>query len=87
MLPTPGAQCLGEIAARLSLAPADDEGAAEDAELGLAAVIAGDAPLLAQARRRRRRRDPPPSEPDRSRIVRRRPPGVPDGIRIARPPR
>lgn len=47
MLPTPGAQCLGEIAARLSLGAAEDGGAPWDAELGLRAVIGGDAPILA----------------------------------------
>jgi hypothetical protein len=46
MVPTPGAQCLGDIAAHLSLAAAGDEDATWDAELGLRAVIAGDAPVL-----------------------------------------
>jgi alpha-mannosidase/mannosylglycerate hydrolase len=46
MLPTPGAQCLGEVAARISLA-LEEDGAAWDAELGLRAVIAGPEPLLA----------------------------------------
>src|SRR4029453_11831173 len=51
MLRTPGAQCLGEVAARISLALEEDgaaeDGAAWDAELGLRAVIAGPEPLLA----------------------------------------
>ncbi|MEW6267957.1 MAG: glycosyl hydrolase-related protein, partial [Thermodesulfobacteriota bacterium] len=44
-LPTPGAQCLGEIDARLHLFAGCDPAAAHDAEIGLRAVAAGDAPL------------------------------------------
>lgn len=45
-LPVPGAQCLGEIAARLALFGALDPRAVRDAELGLFAVAAGEEPLL-----------------------------------------
>jgi len=44
---TPGAQCPGRLAARLSLCAGLDPAAARDAELSLRAVPAGDAPLLA----------------------------------------
>src|SRR5690606_7620255 len=53
MVPTPGAQCLGEIAARLSLAPAatvSEAASLRDAELGFCAVFAGPDPLLAPGR-------------------------------------
>lgn len=47
-LPTPDAQCVGPLSARLSvLAGAPDPAAARAAELGLRAVVAGPAPLLA----------------------------------------
>lgn len=53
MLPTPGAQCLGPVAARLSLseASAADVGAEPwEAELGLRAVLAGPAPVVEAGR-------------------------------------
>jgi mannosylglycerate hydrolase len=53
MLPTPGAQCLGPIAARLSLSESGEHGvgaAAWDAELGLRAVLAGPSPVVAAGR-------------------------------------
>jgi mannosylglycerate hydrolase len=43
-VPTPGAQCPGRLEARLALCPGLDPSAARDAELGLACVLAGDAP-------------------------------------------
>ena len=46
LMPAPGAQCLGTIEAVLSLYAGPDARAARDAELGLRAVAAGDAPLL-----------------------------------------
>jgi 2-O-(6-phospho-alpha-D-mannosyl)-D-glycerate hydrolase len=46
-MPTPGAQCLETIEADLSLHPELDVRAASDAETGLVAVTAGDAPLFA----------------------------------------
>jgi len=49
-IPTPGAQCLGAVAARLALFPGLDPRRARDAELGLRAVAAGDDPLLAPGR-------------------------------------
>jgi alpha-mannosidase/mannosylglycerate hydrolase len=52
-LPTPGAQCPGLLTMRLALAVAAPElvpGLAHDFELGLQAVAAGDAPLLAEGR-------------------------------------
>jgi alpha-mannosidase len=49
-VPTPGAQCLQTVDARLALLPGLDTRAARDAELGLWAVIAGDAPLLPPGR-------------------------------------
>ncbi len=45
-LPTPGAQCLQTIEAHLALFAGCDPRTARDAEVGLCAVIAGDAPLL-----------------------------------------
>jgi len=50
LVPTPGAQCLGRIEARLSLVPDGDARAARDAEIGLRAVAAGDAPLAPAGR-------------------------------------
>jgi mannosylglycerate hydrolase len=50
VVPTPGAQCLGPVRARLALLPAADLRAARDAELGLRAVAAGPAPLLEPGR-------------------------------------
>ncbi|HEY8514039.1 MAG TPA: glycosyl hydrolase-related protein [Candidatus Binatia bacterium] len=44
-VPTPGAQCLGAIEARLHLVAGLDPAAAHDAEVGLRAVGAGSAPL------------------------------------------
>jgi alpha-mannosidase len=44
-LPTPGAQCLGAIRASLHLLAGLDPAAARDAEAGLRAVAAGEAPL------------------------------------------
>jgi hypothetical protein len=46
-LPTPGAQCPGAIEARLSLHAGVDVRSLDDAEAGLLAVTAGDAPPLA----------------------------------------
>src|SRR5581483_1933536 len=45
-LPVPGAQCPGTIEARLALFAGLDPRTARDAELGLRAVVAGDAPLV-----------------------------------------
>jgi alpha-mannosidase len=45
-VPTPGAQCLETIEARLALLPGVDVRAARDAELGLRACAAGPAPLV-----------------------------------------
>ena len=45
-MPAPGAQCHGPLVARLILATDADPSIAHDAELGLRAVPAGDAPLL-----------------------------------------
>ncbi|MEX0875075.1 MAG: glycosyl hydrolase-related protein [Actinomycetota bacterium] len=45
-LPTPAAQCLRTFEACVSLLPGVDPSAARDAELGLLATAAGDAPLL-----------------------------------------
>ena len=45
-MPAPGAQCHGRLVARLVVAPDTDSAVARDAELGLRAVAAGDAPLL-----------------------------------------
>ena len=45
-MPAPGAQCHGPLAARLVLGRDDDPSIAQDAELGLRAVPAGDTPLL-----------------------------------------
>jgi len=45
-LPTPSAQCLGPIEARLSMIPGGHARAAADAELGLDAVVAGPQPLI-----------------------------------------
>ncbi|MCU1460276.1 MAG: glycoside hydrolase, family 38 [Acidimicrobiales bacterium] len=45
-MPAPGAQCHGRLVARLVLATDADPSIAHDAELGLRAVPAGDAPLL-----------------------------------------
>ena len=45
-VPTPGAQCLEAIEARLALLPGVDARAVRDAELGLRAVAAGPAPLV-----------------------------------------
>jgi hypothetical protein len=45
---TPGAQCLGPLSLRFWLFAGLDAAAARDAELGLRAVPAGDAPLLAE---------------------------------------
>ena len=50
VMPTPGAQCLGTIAARLALLPRLDPRAARDAELGLWAVAAGRDPLAPEGR-------------------------------------
>ena len=49
-VPTPGAQCLTEVVAQLALLAGLDPCAARDAELGLRAVAAGDAPLLEAGR-------------------------------------
>jgi len=49
-MPAPGAQCLETIEAALSLFSGLDPRAARDAELGLRAVPAGDAPLVAPDR-------------------------------------
>ncbi|MFQ5665410.1 MAG: hypothetical protein ACE5I7_03175 [Candidatus Binatia bacterium] len=46
-IPVPGAQCPGLLEACLWLLPGEDVRAVRDAELGLAAVLAGDAPLRA----------------------------------------
>ena len=46
LMPAPGAQCLETIEAALSLFSGLDPRAARDAELGLRAVAAGDAPLV-----------------------------------------
>jgi len=45
-MPAPGAQCRGRLVARLVLARDTDPSVAHDAELGLRAVPAGDAPLV-----------------------------------------
>lgn len=50
VMETPGAQCLGTIAAQLSLFVGRDPRAVRDAELGLYAVPASDAPLLQPGR-------------------------------------
>ncbi len=47
MVPTPGAQCIGRFDCRLSLLAGLDVSAVRDAEAGLMAVVAGDAPLVA----------------------------------------
>jgi alpha-mannosidase len=47
---TPGAQCPGELVARLSLFEGLDPGAARDAELPLVAVPCGEAPLVPPGR-------------------------------------
>jgi alpha-mannosidase len=49
-MPTPGAQCLGPIAASLALLPRPDPRAARDAELGLRAVAGGALARLAPGR-------------------------------------
>jgi mannosylglycerate hydrolase len=49
-MPIAGAQALGTIEARLALLAGADPVAARDAELGLRAVVAGDAPVLAAGR-------------------------------------
>jgi len=46
-LPTPAAQCPGRFEARCSLLVSPDPTAVRDAELGLTAVPAGGAPLVA----------------------------------------
>jgi len=45
-MPTPGAQCHGPLVAQLLLGRDADPALPRDAELGLRAVVAGDAPLL-----------------------------------------
>jgi len=45
-VPTPGAQCQERIEAQIALFVGHDPRAARDAELGLRAVAAGDAPIL-----------------------------------------
>jgi alpha-mannosidase len=47
VIPTPGAQCLGPIRARLALLDALDPRAIRDFELGLMGVLAGSEPLVA----------------------------------------
>ena len=49
-LPTPGAQCLGIVEARLALLAGIDVRAVRDAELGLRAVATGDTPLAPPGR-------------------------------------
>jgi hypothetical protein len=49
-LPTPGAQCLGVLEARMALLPAGEAAAVRAVELGFVAVPAGDSPMLPPGR-------------------------------------